>query len=64
MLKHVATLGMFAIAGLLFAIGSSAPTNLICFAVLGVAIGVEATAWHRVARARRHERGPGIRSHH
>ena len=53
MLKHAGTLGMFVIAGLLFAVGSSAPTTIIGLALLGFAISVEVAAWHRIVRARR-----------
>ena len=58
MLKQAATLGMFVIAGLMFAIGSSAPITLIGFVLLGIAISTEVAAWHRVARARRSGTGP------
>ena len=53
MLKHAVTLGMFIASGLIFAVGSAGPTTLVGFAMLGFAIGVEVTAWHRLARARR-----------
>jgi hypothetical protein len=53
MLKRAVTLAMFVTAGLIFAIGSSAPTTLIGFAMLGVAISTEVAAWHRVVGARR-----------
>ena len=59
MLKHAATLGMFAIAGLTFAVGSSAPTTLVGFAMLGVAMSCEVAAWHRVVRARHGDTGAG-----
>lgn len=48
MLKHAVTLGMFIIAGLIFAVGSSAPTTVIGLAMLGCAISIEVTAWYRV----------------
>lgn len=50
-MKHAVTLGMFVTAGLMFAVGSSAPTTVIGFAILAIAISTEVAAWHRVARA-------------
>ena len=61
MLKHAITLGMFVTAGLMFAVGSSAPTTLVGLAMLGVAISIEISGWRRVVRARRDNRGPASR---
>lgn len=61
MLKHAVTLGMFIIAGLMFAVASSASTTLIGFAMVGVAISTEVSAWNRVMRTRRGHAGPASR---
>lgn len=61
MLKHAVTLGMFVMAGLVFAIGTSAPTTIVGLTLFTVAISTEVAAWRRVVRVRRADTGPARR---